>query len=68
MSLYLGSFVLCCLNISRCKSQCLEYPHVEAEQDEGRKDADGVDERHQDQENEEATFRWRHLADQKFAH
>lgn len=41
----------------------LEYPHVKAEQDEGCQDADGIDERHQDQEDEEATLRRRHLVD-----
>jgi len=40
-----------------------KYPHVKAEQDEGRQDADGVDERHHDQQHEEAALRWRHLPD-----
>ena len=46
---------------SECVSLASKYPHVKAEQDERRQDADGVDERHHDQQHEEAALRWRHL-------
>ena len=50
---------------SECVSLASKYPHVKAEQDERRQDADGVDERHHDQQHEEAALRWRHLPSKK---